>query len=174
MRKFRNTPYTVSVDGHVCRDGSIMALTADVSPKGYRRVTLSIDGKTERFLVHRMVAEVYLVKKPEHTEVNHKDGIPGNDWKDNLEWVTKSENQLHAINMGNAAHLTASKAASASKFIATEAYFKNKLGTQFIRVVNKSPRNYVEYYCANCKKELLSRSDSCIFNKDVVVCRSCG
>lgn len=28
--------------------------------------------------------------------VNHRNGIPGNDWLDNLEWATRSENNTHA------------------------------------------------------------------------------
>lgn len=174
MRRFRNTPYFVSEDGNVYREGKCNALLADVNPKGYRRVTLSVEGKTERFLVHRMVAEIYLVKGPNDIEVNHKDLIPGNDWKDNLEWTTKSGNQSHAINMGKTPHLDASKAASAAKFTRTEVFFKEKLGTNFIRIVNKSPCNYVEYYCANCFKKLISRTDSTTLNKELVVCRPCG
>lgn len=32
--------------------------------------------------------------------VNHKDGIPGNDWIDNLEWATHKENNIHAVQNG--------------------------------------------------------------------------
>lgn len=33
-------------------------------------------------------------------QVNHKNGIVGDDWLENLEWVTGSENRLHAIQNG--------------------------------------------------------------------------
>jgi len=173
MRKFRNTPYLVSEDGNVYREGKCTALKADVNPKGYRRVTLCINGKTERFLVHRMVAEIYLVKKPGDIEVNHIDLVPGHDWKSNLEWTTKSGNQLHAISMGKHPHLNASKAASAAKFIETEKFFKTKLGTKFIRVFNKNPRNYVEFYCSNCPTKLICRTDSSTLRQDSIMCRPC-
>lgn len=47
---------------------------------------------------HRMLC---LVFKPypnnvDALTVNHKDGIPGNDWLDNLEWATHSENVRHS------------------------------------------------------------------------------
>lgn len=32
--------------------------------------------------------------------VNHKDGVPGNDWSDNLELVTYQENNVHAFRTG--------------------------------------------------------------------------
>lgn len=32
--------------------------------------------------------------------VNHKDGIPGNDWIDNLEWSTYRDNNIHAVKTG--------------------------------------------------------------------------
>lgn len=173
MRRFRDTPYLVSKDGNVYREGKDTALQPDVNPKGYRRVTLSIYGKTERFLVHRMVAEVYLARGPDDIEVNHKDLIPGHDWKDNLEWTTKSGNQLHAIQNGKKPYLDASKAASAAKFAMTEQFFKEKLGTCFIQVINENPRNYVEFYCFSCFKKLKCRVDSSTLRQDKVMCRSC-
>lgn len=173
MRRFRNTPYFVSEDGNVFREGKSKALKADVMPKGYRRVTLSIEGKTERFLVHRMVAEIYLIKGPNDVEVNHKDLMPGHDWKDNLEWTTKSGNQLHAISMGKTPHLDASKAASAVKFLETEQAFKEKLGLNFIQVINRNPRNYVEFYCPKCSTKLECRTDSSTLRQKDIICRPC-
>lgn len=173
MRRFRNTPYFVSEDGNVYREGKSNALIADVAPKGYRRVTLCINGKTERFLVHRMVAEIYLVKGPDDIEVNHIDLVPGHDWKDNLEWTTKSGNQLHAISMGKTPHLDASKAASAAKFAETEKFFKEKLGLNFIRVINENPRNFVEFQCPTCPTKLTCRTDSSTLRQGTVMCRPC-
>ncbi len=155
------------------REGKSNALKADVAPKGYRRVTLCIEGKTHRFLIHRMVAEIYLVKRPDDIEVNHKDLVPGHDWKSNLEWTTKSGNQLHAISMGKASHLTASVASSAVKFADTEVFFKAKLGTNFIRVINENPRNFIEFHCAKCFTKLKCRTDSSTLKQETVLCRSC-
>jgi len=51
-------------------------------------------------LIHLLVANSYLSPKPEGTEVNHKDGNKCNPHVDNLEWVTRKENMIHAFNHG--------------------------------------------------------------------------
>jgi len=69
---------------------------------GYCRCWLTDDfGKRKAYMVHRLVAELY-VKGQTHqkTDVNHKDGIKVNNHYENLEWVTKSENQKHAYDNG--------------------------------------------------------------------------
>ena len=173
MRQFRNTPYLVSEQGEVFRKGKCTALKADVASRGYRRVTLCVSGKTERFLVHRMVAEVFLPKKAGQDEVNHLDGVPGNDMVTNLEWTTRSGNQLHAIAMGKKAHLAASKKASENKFSDSEAYFREKLGANFIALTNESPRNFVRFNCASCSKEMKCRTDSSALKDDSPTCKKC-
>lgn len=51
-------------------------------------------------LVHRIVA-TYFCDNPEHKpEVNHIDGNKSNNKASNLEWVTRSENELHAYRTG--------------------------------------------------------------------------
>lgn len=63
---------------------------------GYYDVALCKQGKMRTFLVHRLVAEAFL-PNPENKEmVNHKDGNKRNNSVDNLEWVTRAENDLHA------------------------------------------------------------------------------
>lgn len=61
------------------------------------RVYLSIGGSTA--LLHRIIARLFVVNPDVDTkiEVNHIDGNPLNNCATNLEWVTRTENQLHAI-----------------------------------------------------------------------------
>lgn len=57
-----------------------------------------------RKLISRHRALCLVFKHPEkdvsQLVVNHKNGIPGNDWLDNLEWCTEGENILHAYRTG--------------------------------------------------------------------------
>ena len=46
--------------------------------------------------VHRLVATAFLGPLPEGHETNHKDGDKANNRAGNLEYLTNSENQLHA------------------------------------------------------------------------------
>ncbi len=49
----------------------------------------------ERWLLHRLVAELWSEKPLGKVEVNHIDGNKGNNCIENLEWVTHSENEIH-------------------------------------------------------------------------------
>lgn len=63
---------------------------------GYVHVCLTKDGKKRYFAVHRLVASAF-VGNPEHKpEVNHLNGLRFDNRAENLEWVTRSENEKHA------------------------------------------------------------------------------
>jgi len=53
---------------------------------GYYKVNLHRGGKRKEFLIHRLVAEHFLVSNPLLTQVNHKDENKSNNHVDNLEW----------------------------------------------------------------------------------------
>ena len=67
---------------------------------GYLKVGLSKDGKKSRFFVHRIIATSFIKNPSELPVVNHIDGDKQNNQIENLEWVTHSENVLHAFKTG--------------------------------------------------------------------------
>lgn len=63
---------------------------------GYPVVHLCKNGKAATLNAHRIVAECFLGRVDGKPYVNHKDGNKKNCAASNLEWVTASENAIHA------------------------------------------------------------------------------
>lgn len=67
---------------------------------GYLRVEFrhKIKGlvRVEKELVHRLVAETFLVKKRKHTDVDHIDRDRQNNNIDNLRWTTHKQNMRNS------------------------------------------------------------------------------
>ena len=59
-------------------------------------VCLCKNNVKKSWAVHRLVAEAFLKRGKDKTEVNHKNGIRSDNKAENLEWVTRSENEKHA------------------------------------------------------------------------------
>lgn len=75
--------------------GQTMKLNIDT--KGYYKVNLRKNNKFKSLRIHKLVAEHFLKKEIGKNIVNHKDGNKLNNCVDNLEFVTISENTIHAI-----------------------------------------------------------------------------
>lgn len=72
---------------------------------GYRYLQIFGDnGKSCRIFLHRIVAMAFCPGYKEGLDVNHKDGNKTNSRVSNLEWVTRSENCIHAEKMGLTNH----------------------------------------------------------------------
>lgn len=70
-----------------------------INNKGYRWVSI-YDRETKKSkstYVHRIVAECFIDNPLNKKEVNHIDGDRLNNDASNLEWVTRSENELHKL-----------------------------------------------------------------------------
>ena len=68
---------------------------------GYREVCFfDEDHNRKTRLVHQVVTGAFLGPCPEGKEINHKDGNKRNNYLDNLEYVTPSENIRHAVATG--------------------------------------------------------------------------
>lgn len=68
---------------------------------GYPLVSLSIDGKSFCYRIHKIVAEAFIGPCPDDKVVNHIDGDKTNNCPENLEYITQSENIIHAVNLGS-------------------------------------------------------------------------
>lgn len=96
--------YVVSSKGRVrslpSRTGSGRVLKHTLR-EGYPKVTLSKDGKSTSFGIHRLVAFAFLGNPPDGKElVLHSDGIRTNNDVENLRWGSYSDNVQDAIKHG--------------------------------------------------------------------------
>lgn len=92
--------YEVSPDGIVRNTKRDIVKASKDDRKGYRQVSLYRNGKEHHRKVHRLVAEAYIPNPDNKPCINHKDGNKLNNSVDNLEWVTYSENTIHAYRSG--------------------------------------------------------------------------
>ena len=71
------------------------------SPKQrYIQILLSKNNKNKSVALHRLVAQVFIENPENKSDVNHIDGNKRNNSVENLEWVTHSENMIHASKSG--------------------------------------------------------------------------
>jgi len=97
--------YSVTSDGRVwshpkgtnTKNGRWLSL--DNSGR-YPVVSLVKDGQKKRHLVHRIVAQAYIVNPDGLPQVNHINGVRDDNHVENLEWVTASDNRIHAWETG--------------------------------------------------------------------------
>lgn len=90
--KFSNYGRCIGIKSKVLRKTRI-------NKKGYECIDLFENGKTHKYNVHRIIAELF-VHNPDpniYTQVNHIDEIKYNNVANNLEWVTPKQN----TNYGN-------------------------------------------------------------------------
>lgn len=67
---------------------------------GYVKVRLLYQGKDKTERIHRLVAKAFIPNKDNKDTVNHKDGNKENNIVDNLEWVNRKEQMIHAYKLG--------------------------------------------------------------------------
>lgn len=76
------------------------SLSTRINNFGYVEVRLSKNGKTSTKFIHKLLAQVYIPNRANKPQINHKNGIKHDNRLENLEWVTNSENMLHAYSKG--------------------------------------------------------------------------
>lgn len=97
-KKLKNG-YIIREDGLVLnRHGKPISMQQ--SKEGYIRVEMWEGGKGKKQLLHRILADCFIPNPDNKPCINHINGIKHDNRLINLEWVTRSENQMHAYKMG--------------------------------------------------------------------------
>lgn len=99
--------YQVSNLGRVKRffkNGKENFLSGKKDKDGYIEVILSSNQRKKYYRLHRLVADAFVPNLENKPQINHKDRNKQNNYADNLEWVTCSENVSHTFSTGRKIH----------------------------------------------------------------------
>lgn len=92
--------YQISSRGNVRSNRTGKDIKEFYNPEGYCLFKLYKDAIPKTVKAHRLVAKYFISNPLNKAQVNHIDGVKSNNNFENLEWVTKSENQIHAYENG--------------------------------------------------------------------------
>ena len=116
MKQFRDTPYYVTEDGKVFRHyppyqwrnkighlkqnkpEKYSLVKGNIKYNGYIHINISYNGYKRKYLIHRIVAELYCSGYFEGAEVDHIDCNKLNNHPNNLQWCTKEYNRKKGNN----------------------------------------------------------------------------
>lgn len=140
--------YYISNYGRVYSKFTNLLIAPRFIGRGYLSVTLRTkDNKPIDILVHRLVMMTFdPISNPEDYQVNHKNGIKTKNSYSNLEWVTQTENMIHAYQHGlrkpgeynNFCFITESKAIEICKLLKTKKYTTKEIA-KFVNLEGHEP-----------------------------------
>lgn len=90
--------YAITSCGKVYSHKRKKFLKPQVNKSGYLKINLCKNGKIKSFLVHRLVAEVYIDNPNNFDTVDHINGDKSNNSINNLQWMSQADNVRKACN----------------------------------------------------------------------------
>jgi hypothetical protein len=109
---------------------------------GYKRFGLSAGGKKIGLLAHRLVAKAFIKNPLKKPQVNHKNGNRLDNRVENLEWCTKSENEIHkqrVLKTGNRGEKTGNHKLKAKEILKIRKMKQNHSYSQLASIFSVSP-----------------------------------
>lgn len=88
--------YEISDKGEVRNYITRKLIVGDINNFGYYRVKLYKNKKQKTFFRHRLVAQAFIQNPDNLPEVNHIDGDKSHNYKENLEWSSRTHNEREA------------------------------------------------------------------------------
>ena len=89
--------YKVSNYGNVLSCKKDRLLKPSFNNSGYLYVILYKNGVGKHYLIHRLVAEAFILNPEEKSDIDHINTIRDDNRVENLRWVTKSENMNNEL-----------------------------------------------------------------------------
>jgi hypothetical protein len=109
--------WVMAVQGHPRQSTRVLPASEkaqQIDRRGYAYCSISINGTTKGFRVHRLIMEAFDPRPDAHLlDVNHKNGIKTDNRIENLEWVTRGENHKHRYQVLQQKHSMVGKFGSA-------------------------------------------------------------
>jgi len=146
--------YKVNEYGEVFKltNKGLKKMKNQIDKNGYQVLTFNFANKVFNRKIHRLVAIHYIPNPLNKRCVNHIDGIKTNNHISNLEWVTHSENMIHATKIGianNKGELNpAAKISNIQRKEIKELRLKGKLLTEIASIYGLSFQ-HVSTICKN-------------------------
>jgi hypothetical protein len=146
MERIANTKYFITKNGVIINSKTKRKLKPQNNGNGYLKITLTIEGLQIQRYVHRLVGLAFIPNPLNRKQINHKNGIKIDNRIDNLEWVTCSENAIHAHKMGLKAN--------------GDKLWNGKFNKEDINKINKMDMDHIKRYkiaeIMGCAKSTIS------------------
>ena len=151
--------YYISNMGRIWSNIRNKLCTGEKTNNGYLRIGLVKNKEKTRFMIHQLVARHFIENKENKLQVNHINGIKDDNRVINLEWVTQTENNIHAAKYIKKNHSTPiqklhSKTRNIEKIYPSIVSAKeDKYNSTSIRWAIKSNELYKGFYWEKVEKE---------------------
>lgn len=155
--------YEVSNLGRARNRNTKKLKTLDINSIGYARVCCYNGSERAKFFIHIVVATLFLDPIPGFV-VNHKDGDKTNNMVDNLEWVSRSTNNKHAVAKGLKKYTKGKQPCVLTTSDGTEIFFESIAAcSRSIGITDKRLHHLIKTQCGRIP-EIGAKISKCVSN----------
>lgn len=145
--------YSINEQG-VITNTTTMRIISQRNNRGYWVCNLYNDQRIEKTVkVHRLLGICFIPNPENKSQINHIDGDRSNYSLDNLEWVTPSENSLHAYRIGLAkvSDYCRQRASETNKGVPKSQEHRDKIGEGNSKRAFWTHDKHGDFYGSSCE-----------------------